>query len=485
MRTTLNRSAFLVCCALLLACSDDEKTSAVNPAGQDASSGNAGASDAASNTPARADAAVGAQADGAAAVVSDAAQGPTPADAAATADAAVPADVCDTAKAPAVPGLSVQTVVSDSLGLQRVVHAAQAPDSEAWYLVLQTGTIRKVVDGKLDPVPLLDVSSEAKVNAPNAAAMDERGLLGLAFAPDFASSQLFYIFITPVAANEDEVREYKLEGGKAVLKRTLLKLPASAFNHNGGTLVFGPDGFLYVGTGDGGGSCNSSKPGAPQDPSAPYGKIMRLDPKVETAPYAAAGNPYPDGPTVLHVGLRNPFRFSIDVPSRSLFIGDVGQDAYEELDVVSLDTPGKNFGWAAYEGTEMTCAGRTLAASVTWERPIFVADRRGGGRCAAGTKFCDWRSIIGGVVYRGSALPALRGVYVFGDYLGRRMVALTHCEGKTSDFTVVNKVCDPNAPKEACLAGSNFTALTAIVTDHQGELHLVADGSSLLKVVPE
>jgi glucose/arabinose dehydrogenase len=475
-----------VCCALLLACSDDDKSGVLNPAAQDASSGNPGAPDAGSGAPAAStDAAASIPADGASAAPNDAAQGTAPTDAAATPDAAAPADLCDTAKAPAVPGLSVQTVVPASLGLQRIVHAAQAPDSEAWYLVLQTGTIRKVVDGKLDPTPLLDVGSEARVNAPSAVAMDERGLLGLAFAPDFATSQLFYIFITPVAANEDEVREYKLEAGKAVLKRTLLKVPASAFNHNGGTLVFGPDGFLYVGTGDGGGGCNSSKPGAPQDPSSPYGKIMRLDPKVQTAPYAAAGNPYTEGPTVLHMGLRNPFRFSIDVPSRSLFIGDVGQDAYEELDVVSLDTPGKNFGWAAYEGTEMTCTGRTLAASVTWERPIFVADRRGAGRCAAGTKFCDWRSIIGGVVYRGSALPELRGVYVFGDYLGRRMVALTHCGGKTSDFTVINKVCDPNAPQEACLAGSNFTALTAIVADHQGELHLVADGSALLKIAPE
>jgi glucose/arabinose dehydrogenase len=464
---------WLLSCAFFIACGEDAKKI------MDAGESEVGSVD--TNIDAgEADAGGASDTDAATAVAEDA--GPSdagPSDAGPS-DAGKPEPVCDASFAPVVPSLAVKTEVPAAAGLKRIVYAAQAPGSSAWYLVQQTGFIRKYENATLDPAPVVDLSEVCVV--PDAG--DERGLLGLAFAPDFQESKLFYVFVTPTNLNRDEVREYKLVDGKGELQRTLLTLPASAPNHNGGTLQFGPDGYLYVGTGDGGGGCNNDQPDAPQDPKSPFGKIHRLDPKLTAAPYAAAGNPYADGPTVLHVGFRNPFRFSIDVPSRTLIVGDVGQDSYEELNAVSLDTPGKNFGWGAFEGTQATCQGRSLGVQKEWERPIFAADRRGGGNCQAGTKFCDWKSVIGGHIYRGRAIPALSGTLLFGDYLGRRMVAITHCEGKTSPFTVINKICDPNDPREACLEGSSFGALTAIVRDAAGELYFVADGSQLLKLVP-
>jgi len=393
-------------------------------------------------------------------------------------DAATP---CDTSRAPVLPQLDLEAVLPSNAGLKRIVYASQAPGSDDWYLVLQTGTIRVLSGGVLAPAPFLDVSSETQVVKDS----DERGLLGLAFPPDFATSQLFYVMVTPYSATQqtgDEVREYKVVNGKGELQRTLLALPASAANHNGGTIVFGPDGFLYVGTGDGGGGCNDNKPGTPQDPRSPFGKIHRLDPKAP-APHGAAGNPYPEAPTVLHIGLRNPFRFNVDPTSRSLIIGDVGQDSYEELDIVGLDAPGKNFGWAAFEGEKSTC-GRNLGSQADWERPVFVADRRGNGQCAAGTKFCDWKSVIGGQLYGGTQVAGLKDILLFGDYVGRRMVAMTYCNGKASPATLINKACDPNDPNEACFLTQQLTSLTAIVRDHQGEIYLVADGSQLWRIVP-
>jgi hypothetical protein len=165
----------------------------------------------------------------------------------------------------------------------------------------------------------------------------------------------------------------------------------------------------------------------------------------------------------------------------------VGQNSYEELDLVSLDTPGKNFGWAAFEGVEATCPGRALGAQTAWEKPVFVADRRGSGRCAGDTRFCDWRSVLGGQVYRGAAIPELVGTLIFGDYKGTRLAAVTHCDGVTSDYTAIARACDPNAPDEACFEADEDTsiaALTAIVRDHDGELVLVANGSQLLQLVP-
>lgn len=396
---------------------------------------------------------------------------------------------CKADIAPDVGKLGLETVAG-ATGLSKLVFAAQPPGSSDWYFLEQGGAIRVLSGGALKPTPFLNLS--AMISLMNIPGIDdERGLLGLAFAPDYADSGLFYVMLTP-SDNRDTVLEFKRSSANplvadATATKELLKLPASAFNHNSGNLAFGPDGMLYVGTGDGGGTCNDNQSGAPQDPKKLFGKILRLDPKA-VAPYGAAGNPFADGSKgdarVWHYGLRNPYRFAFDSDNGDLYIGDVGQDVMEEVDFAASGSKGLNFGWAAFEGSEEdTCGGKPLAAGSTATAPIFTADRRRGQT----GPYADWISVIGGQVYRGSALPQLVGVYLFGDYRGDRMVALKQCGDTTSPVTPILKKADPNQKLAAFkpVAGTPaLTDLTAIVRDNAGELYFVANRNTLLKVVP-
>jgi glucose/arabinose dehydrogenase len=397
---------------------------------------------------------------------------------------------CDPSVAPDVGKLGLQTVPG-ATGLTKLVFAAQPPGSTDWYLLEQTGALKVLTGGAIKPTPFLNLSSMITLmNVPGVD--DERGLLGLAFPPDYATSGKFYVMMTP-AGNADTVYEFKRSDADPYVAdakptKTLLTMPMSAFNHNSGNVVIGKDGMLYVGTGDGGGTgCNDNQPGAPQDPEKLFGKILRLDPNANAAPFAAAGNPFADGSAgdsrVWMLGLRNPYRFSFDRANDDLYIGDVGQDGYEELNYVMAGGKGLNFGWPAVEGLHMgTCIGRTLAAGVTPTAPIFEADRRRGQT----GPYADWISIIGGQVYRGSALPQLSGVYIFGDYRGKRMVALRQCGSTTSPLTPILKRFDPNqngAAFKSVGGAPALTDLTAIVTDNDGELYFVANRNTLLKVV--
>jgi glucose/arabinose dehydrogenase len=401
---------------------------------------------------------------------------------------------CSASAAPTLPALKLEPVAGIT-GLNRIVYAAQPPGSSDWYLVQQTGTIHVLSEGALEPTPFLDVSAQVDANLGQE---DERGLLGLAFPPDFATSNKFYIVITPTKnsagfpVNSDSVVEYQAGAGAATRLRTIVQLPPSESNHNGGTVVFGPDGLLYFGTGDGGNGCNNNgEAGEPQSLAVDklHGKILRFDPKVTTAPYAAAGNPFVGmadaDPRVFHYGLRNPFRFGFDRVTGDMFIGDVGQDQYEEVDFAPVQSPGLNFGWPKLEGAHMdTCgASKQLLAGSTATAPIVDIPRMAG----APPPFGDYKSVIGGHVYRGSAIPQLSGVYLFGDYVGKRMGALTQCGSTTSKVAPINKNRDANAPNAAFFARAAgapaLDALIAIVEDGAGELYFVANRSSLLKVV--
>ncbi|MET0340973.1 MAG: PQQ-dependent sugar dehydrogenase [Polyangiales bacterium] len=393
---------------------------------------------------------------------------------------------CVTDRAPEVPQLALSTVID---GVDRLIFAAQPPGSSDWYLLRQTGEIEVFSGGQRRPTPFLDVSDEIMGLASTGA---EYGLLGLAFAPDYQTSGLFYVTLTPPRGDDeyhDKLIEYKRSASDPyradpASARVLLDLPRSAQNHNGGHVSFGPDGMLYIGTGDGGGACNDDQPRAPQDKTNLYGKILRLDPKAP-APHAAAGNPF-SGATgdarVLHYGLRNPYTFSHDFMNGDLYIADVGQDQAEELSFATADQAGLNYGWPAFEGSiASTCGGRSGSAPGAVP-PILTANRRD-----SEDPFRDYTSIIAGFVYRGREpkLSSLRGVFLFGDYEGDRMGWLRQCEGKTSPVAVFRKKADPNATSEAGFRGSpSFSTLSAIVQDNAGELYVLANFSSLLKIVP-
>jgi len=423
---------------------------------------------------------------------------------------------CDASAAPAITQLGLETVVqSDELTI--LVYAAQPPGSEDWYLVDALGYVYVYSGGQFQTTPFLDLTSLVQDStfsgndAPSGGASnyDERGLLSIAFPPDYEESGKFYVTIIPTTTSSadvdhDLVLEYTRSAENPLVadtstRRAIVDLepggqgysPGPGVNlakyHNGSTVLFGPDGMLYFGLGDGGGECNSARAGVPQDTTSPYGKILRLDPNAEP-PYAAAGNPFAaDGdPRVLHWGLRNPFRFSFDSFTGDLYIGDVGQWNNEEISFAPAGAQGLNFGWPDFEsvnGSSCTTPNVPLAPGATHTPPIFDLPHVNGGAQSLLT------TIVGGSVYRGSAIPDLRGAYIFAEfYPNGAMRALYQCGDQTSEVTEIKKRCDPNQPNAACfqsLDGDNdLVQVGAIVQGNDGELYIAANGNALLKIVP-
>jgi hypothetical protein len=233
----------------------------------------------------------------------------------------------------------------------------------------------------------------------------------MAFDPAYATNGLFFVYFTNT--NGDiAIERYAGAAGADVASPTptpVITIPhPGASNHNGGLLTFGPDGFLYAGTGDGGGAGDQS--GNAQNLNVLLGKLLRLD--VRTLPYTIpATNPFANQAgrrgEIWAYGLRNPWRFAFDrhptAASSDLFIADVGQSAYEEIDVASSTAGGINYGWNATEGTHCYPAGAACAPT-TFRLPVFEYDHSRG---------C---SITGGFVYRGAALPEVSGHYFYSDY---------------------------------------------------------------------
>ena len=266
-------------------------------------------------------------------------------------------------------------------------------------------------------------------------ASDERGLLGLAFAPGFGVlRQHFYVYYTtsvsPNAGDQVLARFFVNPGGATAdpaSEKEVLRLDDPFGNHNGGDLHFGPDGYLYLGLGDGGSGNDPNN--AAQDPNNLWGKMLRLDTEAgapESTTYAVPiDNPFVGlagvRPEIWHFGLRNPWRWSFDRETGDLWIGDVGQDAWEEIDLAPPNTPALNFGWRRYEGTRLrpgepavsTDPGATAITLGTLTAPVAEMAQSTGDR-----------SVIGGYVYRGPGFPRLQGVYVFTDFISGRVYGL-------------------------------------------------------------
>ena len=248
----------------------------------------------------------------------------------------------------------------------------------------------------------------------------EQGLLGLAFHPQYAANGFFFLYYTNTSG-DNVVARYRVSGGNPDLADPssgviLLTIPhPTNVNHNGGQLQFGPDGFLYIGTGDGGSS--NDPPCNAQNLNSRLGKLLRIDVNVATPPYwtSPASNPYTSPGNagldeIWAIGLRNPWRFSFDRLTGDLWIGDVGQDQREEIDFQLATSPGgENYGWKIVEGTRCTgntsnCSLPAPCGSAVYTGPVFEYDHTLG--CA----------VTGGYVYRGSSFPSLYGTYVYGDY---------------------------------------------------------------------
>ena len=271
-------------------------------------------------------------------------------------------------------------------GLSSPVDAVQAPGEPGRvYVVEQGGLIRVVERGRVRPAPFLDVRSLVVAGG-------EQGLLGLAFSPRYARDKTFYVNYTASPDGSTRVVRYRAAGGRAVpgSAQEILRVDQPYANHNGGNLVFGPDGKLWVGLGDGGSGGDPEN--RAQNPDTLLGKMFRLD--------VRQAKPTPE---LVAIGLRNPWRYSFDRATGDLWIGDVGQGTIEEVDRLPRATTGLvNFGWSVFEGRNRF-SDRTLGPG-RLVQPVAQYTHASG---------C---SITGGFVYRGKAVPRLAGRYVFGDY---------------------------------------------------------------------
>lgn len=302
-------------------------------------------------------------------------------------------------------------IPGDGITLRSIVHLDRsvtdlqnAGDGTGRLFVLEkTGRIRLLRDGALLSEPYLDMESLVLTSS------GERGLLGLAFAPDFADSGRFYVNYTG-ADGITQIARLTVDPTADVVDTSslevLLAIEQPYPNHNGGQLRFGPDGMLWIGTGDGGSG------GDPEDraenPESLLGKMLRIDVSGDGDYAIPPGNAYPNGeggrPEIWAIGLRNPWRYAFDPETNDLWIADVGQNRWEEVHRVAASAPpGTHFGWNTFEGTHCY-ASEEDCASVDALPPVYEYSHDEG---------C---SISGGVVYRGAELPELAGTYLFADF---------------------------------------------------------------------
>jgi glucose/arabinose dehydrogenase len=306
----------------------------------------------------------------------------------------------------------IPPILSSSPSLKSPVFLTHAGDqSGRLFIVEQPGTIRILEQGKLLEVPFLDIKERVLFGG-------EQGLLGLAFHPEYHRNGRFFVNYTRKDDGATVIAEYRRSdrvnhaGGE---ERILILIPQPYSNHNGGMILFGPDGYLYIGMGDGGSGGDPQN--RAQNKDELLGKLLRIDVNTRV-PYGIPGdNPYIRGkerPEIFAKGLRNPWRFSFDRETGDLWLADVGQDKWEEVNVVRK---GGNYGWRVMEGFHCFNL-QEPCGKENFIPPVLEYDHQGG-RC----------SIIGGYVYRGKANPALVGVYIYGDYCSGEIFSVRTAQG--------------------------------------------------------
>jgi glucose/arabinose dehydrogenase len=350
------------------------------------------------------------------------------------------------------PGLTLKLDPFVTTGLSSPVFLTQPLNDGRIFVVEQAGTIRVIRDGVLQTTPFLDITGRVLSGG-------ERGLLSVAFHPQYATNHFFYIYFTTQINGDIRIERFTATtadaADPATSKLILTVAHSTQNNHNGGLVSFGPDGMLYAGLGDGGGGGDPAGNG--QNYNALLGSLLRLD--------VDHGDPYlipPDNPFVNQInrrgeiwakGLRNPWRYVFDAPTGLLYIADVGQNLHEEVDVQPASAGGLNYGWNVMEGA--SCYNASSCTQTGLTLPIIDYGHTNGA--------C---SITGGYVYRGSAIPGIRGHYFYSDY----------CSGFLHSFRYSNG---------SAVDQKDWGLMTSLVTsfgvDAAGELYVMS-GNTILKV---
>lgn len=352
---------------------------------------------------------------------------------------------------------TIPTTPVETIGLElelistfrRPVGVVVRPQTDDLYVVEQSGRIIRLPAGVPDDADVV-LDLRGSVSGGN-----EQGLLGLAFSPD---GRRMYVDYTDTSGTT-VIARYEMAGpiADAASAEVLLTIPQPRGNHNGGQLAFGPDGFLYIGMGDGGGGGDPGEHG--QNPNTLLGSILRIDVSGPSGYAIPPDNPFIDGeaPEVFIWGIRNAWRFGFDPATGDLWIGDVGQDRFEEVTVLRASEGGgngANLGWNEVEGLEPYRNGTIPDDHVA---PVITYSLTGG-RC----------SVTGGEVYRGAAIPALRGTYLYGDF----------CTGEVFGYRV------DDSANAARLDLAVVSRLSSFGVDGDGEMLAVSLTGGLYRIVP-
>jgi len=347
------------------------------------------------------------------------------------------------------------TLRTVATGLDFPVYLTAPPGDPRLFIVEKTGRIRIVKGGALSAAPFLDLSGSVSGGS-------EQGLLGLAFDPQYATTGRFYVDYTDRNGDTRIARFHvsaDADVADASSSEILLTIDQPYANHNGGQLAFGPDGFLYVGMGDGG--SGGDPQGHGQNPNDLLGSLLRLDVSGASGYTVPAGNPYSAGGgrgEVFNIGLRNPWRFSFDRQGGDLYIADVGQDQREEVDVSTAASGGGrglNYGWNRMEGTACYGGG---------------CDRTGLTLPVIDYTHADGCSITGGYVYRGHAVPTLAGTYFYADF----------CNGWVRSFRYQNG--QAGNPREWPMLKPGGQ-VTSFGEDAAGELYILEADGKVFQIV--
>lgn len=352
------------------------------------------------------------------------------------------------------PELTAEVVAS---GLSNPLHLAAPPGDDRLFIVEQPGRIRIVRDGQLLDAPFLDLTAQVESGG-------ERGLLSVAFHPDFASNGHVYVDYTEAGTGDTRVERYTVsaadpDSADPTSGKLILEVAQPASNHNGGQLEFGPDGMLFVGLGDGGGAGDPNGNG--QDPSTLLGSLLRLD--VDGGdPYGIpSDNPFVGDPggrdEIWAWGLRNPWRYAFDPVDGVLYVADVGQSAWEEVNAVDADQGGVNYGWNVLEGE--SCYEPPDGCDRTGLTVPVLVYANDDATC----------SVTGGRVYRGEVLPGLRGHYFYGDF----------CAGWVRSF----RLSGGDVTEEREWPLGDLGRILSFGEDADGELYVLSTDGNVYRLV--